>query len=86
MNFKCTFSACIFLFELFAILHLSLLNESERYYDHKELWVIVKNFSMTHSPPPRQKQKNRESRSASIAQYKYFETLERYFNTSNLQI
>ena len=54
MNFKCTtsqlntFSACIFRFERFAILHLSLLNKSERYYDHKELWVIVKNFSVTH--------------------------------------
>ena len=43
-----TFSACIFRFERFRILHLNLLNESERYYDHKELWVIVKNFSMTH--------------------------------------
>ena len=78
------FLLVFFQFERFAILHLSLLNESERYYDHKELWVIVKNFSVTHSPPP--KQRNYIKPSTSIVQYKYFETLERYFNTSNLRI
>ena len=83
-NQKRTFSACIFRFERFAILHLSLLNESGRYYDHKELWVIVKNFSVTHSPPPKQGKYNKLS--TSIVQYKYFETLERYFNTTNLRI
>ena len=56
-NQKRTFSACIFRFERFAILHLSLLNERGRYYDHKELWVIVKNFGVTHSPPPPKKGK-----------------------------
>ena len=54
INFKCTKSQSKTYFERFAILDLSLLNESERYYDHKELWVIVKNFGVTHSP--RQKQ------------------------------
>ena len=83
-NQKRTFSACIFRFERFAILHLSLLNESERYYDHKKLWVIVKNFSVNYSPPP--KQRNYIKRSTSIVQHKHFEILERYFNTSNLRI
>ena len=53
-NQKRTFSACIFRFERFSILHLSLLNEIGRYYDHKEIWVIVKNFSVTHSLLPKQ--------------------------------
>ena len=73
MNFKCTtFQFFCLHFSIWTLtsLQLRLLNENERYYDHKGLWVIVKNLSVTHSPLPKKE-------IITIAQFKYFETLER---------
>ena len=78
--FSCTFLIDVDLDS--RITSFKVFQWEQRYYDHKGLWEIVKSFGVIHSPLP--KQRNYKNWSTGIVQSKHFETLERYFDSSNL--